>query len=284
VTDSAALARAAEGAEGIVHAAAIAHLWTRDPCDHARVNRDGTRRVLEAAARVGARVVLVSSFVTLVGRETPVGATLDETSEIAPEATLGPYPRSKREAELAMFEAARGGLAACAVLPSAPVGPGDRRMTPPTRMIADLAAGRTPALVESTLNLVDVRALADGALAALARGAPGRRYLLAGEDLDMSEVAARVAAVTGGKPPRARVPMAVALAAARVEAGLARMTGRPPTAPLTGVRMAARRPRFDSCLARAELGFAPPSIDEALREAVAWLRAEGRIPPAHSAG
>jgi dihydroflavonol-4-reductase len=84
----------------------------------------------------------------------------------------------------------------------------------------------------------------------------------------------------GGAPaPRARVPAAAASIAARVEAALARLTGRAPTAPLTGVRIASRRPRFDAARARAELDFAPPPIDAALRDCIDWLRAEGRIPP-----
>lgn len=277
ILDPDMLARAADGVAGIVHAAAIAHLWARDANDYRRVNVEGTARVLDAAMRAGARMVHVSSFVTMVGREARDGAVLDERVNLPPEAMLGAYPRSKRLAELAVMAAVERGADALMVLPSAPVGPGDRHLTPPTRMIRDLAAGRTPALIDCLLNLVDVRALAEGIVAALDRGTPGRRYLLTGEDMAMAEVAAMVARLAGVKPPRARVPMAVALMAGRIEAGVSRLTGRAPTAPLTGVRLAARRVRFDNARARAELGFAPPPIERALADAIAWLRAEGHL-------
>ena len=55
------------------------------------------------------------------------------------------------------------------------------------------------------------------------------------------------------------------------------MTRRPPAAPLTGVRLAGRRVRFDNAKARDELGFAPPPIDSALADAVAWMHQAGLL-------
>lgn len=276
ILDPAALERACDGVSGIVHCAAIAHLWTRDARDYERVNVGGAKAVLDAARRAGVRMALVSSFTTLVAADTPPGATLDESREHDPERLLGPYPASKRRAELAARAAAEAGLDVAIVLPCAPVGPGDRSMTPPTRMIADLAAGRTPALIDTLLNLADADALADGIVAALDRGARGRRYLLAGEDVPMRDLAERIAAISGVRAPRAVVPIQIALLAARVEAVVSAMSGRAPTAPLTGVRIAARRVRFDATRAREELGFAPPPLEHALRRSIGWLRTQGK--------
>jgi dihydroflavonol-4-reductase len=242
-----------------------------------RVNMRGTCEVLIAARRAGARMVHVSSYVTLIGGPDRGGTLLDETVELTPSQMLGPYPRTKREAELAALAAARAGQEVVIVQPSAPVGPGDHRMTPPSRMIRDLAAGRTPAVLDCLLNLVDVRVLAEGVIAARDRGASGERYLLTGEDLPMADLAARVAALAGVAPPRFTVPHWVALAAARAEAGIARLTGRPPTAPLTGVRLAGRRVRFSNAKARAAFGFAPPPVDQALADALEWMRATDRF-------
>jgi dihydroflavonol-4-reductase len=222
-------------------------------------------------------MVHVSSYVTLVGGPDLGEVTLDETVELTPSDMLGRYPRSKREAELAALSAARMGQEVVIVQPSAPVGPGDYRLTPPSRMIRDLAAGKTPAILDCLLNLVDVRALADGIIAARDKGRSGERYLLTGEDVTMSELAAKVARLTGTPPPRFTVPHWLALAEARVEAGISAMTKRPPTAPLTGVRLAGRRVRFDNAKARDELGFAPPPIDAALADAVASMRAAGLL-------
>ncbi len=277
ILDPDALAHAAEGAAAVIHCAAVTDLWARRPVIYDRVNTRGTCEVLAAARRAGARMVHVSSYTTLVGGPDRGEVTLDETVELPPSAMLGPYPRTKREAELFALAAARLGQEVVIVLPSAPVGPGDRRLTPPTRMLRDLAVGRTPALLDCLLNLVDVRAVAAGVIAARDRGRSGERYLLAGEDVPMPELAGRVARLAGVRPPHRRVPFRVALAAARVEARIAALTGRRPTAPLTGVRLAGRRVQFSSARARAELDFAPPPLDDALADAVAWVREAGPL-------
>ncbi len=277
ILDQAALAGAMAGAGAVIHCAAIADLWEPSRWAYDRVNMRGTCEVLIAARRAGARVVQVSSYVTLIGGPDKGEATLDETVELTPTDMLGPHPRSKREAELAALCAVRMGQEVVIVQPSAPVGPGDHRLTPPSRMIRDLAAGKTAAVLDCLLNLVDVRALAEGVIAARDKGRSGERYLLTGEDLTMVELAAKVAALAGVAAPRFRVPHWLALAAARIEAGVSAVTRRPPTAPLTGVRLAGRRVRFDNAKAREELGFAPPPVDQALADAVAWMRETGRL-------
>lgn len=277
ILDAAALAGAMAGAGAVIHCAAIADLWEPSRWAYDRVNMRGTCEVLIAARRAGARVVQVSSYVTLIGGPDKGEATLDETVELTPTDMLGPHPRSKREAELAALCAVRMGQEVVIVQPSAPVGPGDHRLTPPSRMIRDLAAGKTAAVLDCLLNLVDVRALAGGVIAARDKGRSGERYLLTGEDLTMVELAAKVAALAGVAAPRFRVPHWLALAAARIEAGVSAVTRRPPTAPLTGVRLAGRRVRFDNAKARGELGFAPPPVDQALADAVSWMRETGLL-------
>jgi len=282
VTDADTAENAVGGSGGVIHAAAIAHLWCRDPQTYDRVNLEGTETMLKAAGAAGAPMVHVSSFTTLVARTARDGDVLDESVVVPPGDLLGPYPRSKRRAELAVEKAAAHGQRALSVLPSAPVGPGDRNLTPPGRLIRHLAAGRTPALVDCLLNLVDVQALAGGIVAALERGRAGERYLLCGDDVALEEIAGKIAVLTGTPAPRARVPMPLALAASRIEAAFARLTGWAPNAPLTGVRLAARRVRFANGKAARELGFRPPPIDRSLAAAVAWLRSEGHLDDART--
>ncbi|MEO0983153.1 MAG: NAD-dependent epimerase/dehydratase family protein [Pseudomonadota bacterium] len=278
ILDEALLAETLHGASAVVHAAAIAELWTKDAADYQRVNADGTARVAAAARKAGARLAHVSSYTTLVSGPDRPERTLDETAEIDPANLLGAYPQSKRRGELAVLAEVERGLEASILLPSSPVGPGDLRLTPPSKMIRDFARGALPAYLDCLMNLVDVRAVAAGIVAALERGARGGRYLLSGDDLPLAEVAAKISAVTGVPAPKARAPYRLAWCAARAEAELSRLTGKPPAAPLTGVRLAGRRVRFSNQRARQELGFAPPPIDQALKDALDWMAAEGLIP------
>ncbi|MEM9144674.1 MAG: NAD-dependent epimerase/dehydratase family protein [Pseudomonadota bacterium] len=273
VTDPVAVEQAVAGCAGVIHAAALTGLWARDPAVFDQVNRGGTETVLGAAAKAGVRrAVHVSSYTTLIAGPRGPWRTVDETVEWPETAMLGPYPRSKWQAERVAEQAA---VPTAIVLPAAPIGPGDATPTPPGAMLRDLANGALPAMIDCGWALVDVRAVAEATLVALDRGEAGRRYLLAGETLDTAALMALFERVSGVTPPRARVPHGIALAAGLVEAPVARLRCKPPTAPLTGVRLAGPRLRFDAARARAELGFAPPPVEAALRDALLWMRAQG---------
>lgn len=278
ITDAEAARRAVDGVDAVFHLAGNAQLWAQDARDFDRVNRRGTEAMLEAARRAGVRrFVHCSSLTTLVGRTTPKrGFTADETVRLAPVDMLGPYPRSKLEAEIAVLEAAGDGLDAVIAIPTEPLGPGDEAMTPPTRMIADIAAGRLPAYVDCLLNFVPVDSLARGLVAARDRGRGGERYILGGRDVAMSELIAVLGRLVGAKGPRIRLPISVAIAAGVADTLAATITGRMPRAPLTGVRLAARQVRFSSEKAARELDWRAGEFEPALAAAVAWLRESGR--------
>ena len=123
VTDPDAAARAVEGADTVFHLAGNAQLWARDGRAFDRVNRGGAAVMLNAAKSAGVRrFVHCSSLTTLVGRATPIGPShADELRRLGPEAMLGPYPRSKLEAETAGERAApRGADAGVALSPQTP--------------------------------------------------------------------------------------------------------------------------------------------------------------------
>src|SRR5262249_26156598 len=97
VTDRECMRRAVDGRDWVFHLAAVYALWTRDPARMRRVNVEGTREVLDAAARAGvARVVYTSSIARFGGQGLARRAT--ETSPFALGATGDLYSRTKAEA------------------------------------------------------------------------------------------------------------------------------------------------------------------------------------------
>jgi dihydroflavonol-4-reductase len=161
-----------------------------------------------------------------------------------------------------------------ALLPTAPVGPGDWKPTPTGQMILDFARGKMFAKPpRGGLNLVPVEDVARAHVAALQAGVPGERYILGAENLLLDDVWQLLSGVTGKPMPRWRVLDGVALAIAQMDELRCRMQKHAqPFVPVEGVRMARERMFADSSKARRDLRFAPGSVRDALSRAVEWYR------------
>ncbi len=273
--DPASLTRAAAGCRYVVHVAADYRIWVPDAAAMLRANVAGTEAMMRAAIAGGAeRVVYCSSVAALglTGDATPA----DEATPVAPEAIVGVYKRSKYAAERAVRRMiAEEGLQAVIVNPAAPVGPRDIKPTPTGRMIADAAAGRMPAYIETGLCVVHVDDVAEGHVLALERGRIGEGYILGGENLSLGALLGLVADVTGRPAPRVKLPIAALWPVALACEGLARIAGIEPLVTRDHLRMARKLMFFSSAKASAELGYHPRPARDAVADAVTWFRAQG---------
>ena len=103
---------------------------------------------------------------------------------------LGPYPRSKWLAEDHARAARRDGLPVRIAIPTMPLGPGDSGFTPPTQMVLDFVCGRTPAYMESMMNVADVRDMAAQIVAMLEIDVPESGCFVGGKKPQALGVAA----------------------------------------------------------------------------------------------
>ncbi|VTR97647.1 NAD-dependent epimerase/dehydratase family protein [Tuwongella immobilis] len=278
IRDASAVARAVAGCDAVYHLAANPQLWTLRRSHFHQVNTLGTRNVLEAAVRAGVRRTLHTSTESILTRAKQTTA-IAEDQPITLRDVIGPYCRSKFRAEQIALRMAREGAEIIIVNPTLPVGPGDWGRSPPTQMLLDCAMGQRSAYLDADLNLVDVRDVASGMIAAMERGVPRRRYLLAGENWSIRRVFEAVASRTGAVGPQFPVPYAVALIAAVVSECIADwVTHRIPAASITGVRLTRRRMHFDPQTTQAALAWQARPATESLDDALAWFREVGWIP------
>jgi dihydroflavonol-4-reductase len=275
LTDPASLARALAGCQALFHVAADYRLWALDAAELYAANVAGTRNIMEAALTAGIERIVYTSSVATLGLNadrTPA----DETTPAAVDDMIGDYKRSKFLAEEAVRELVRTrDLPAVIVNPSTPVGPGDIKPTPTGRMIADAAAGRMPAYVDTGLNIVHVDDVAAGHELAFERGTVGERYILGGENLSLKQILDAIAELTGRPPPRLRLPHGLVLPLAHAAESWARLV-KSSSLNLTvdSVRMAKKHMYFSSDKAQRALGYAPRPAMEALRDAVAWFASQ----------
>ncbi|WP_224352774.1 NAD-dependent epimerase/dehydratase family protein [Streptomyces olivaceus] len=273
LTDPAAVDRALDGCDAVVHNAALAGAGGA-PTPYWRTNVDGTRTVLDRCRRLGVRTLVHTSTASVAFR--PGG--LENADELLPRPGryLAAYPHTKAVAETLVLDAHGPALATLALRPHIIWGPGDPHFLP--ALTRAVRRGRL-VMPGDGANLVDtthVRTAAHAHLLALDhlhRGRPvgGRAYFVAqGEPLPLRHVVGLLLAAAGVRAAWRPVPAGVAHAAAAVRETADRLLGSTGTHGLSRFLVAELvHPHwFDLTAARTRLGFTPPlGFADGVREA-----------------
>ncbi len=272
-----ALARAFAGADVVVHLAGRAHRLRDEAGDPLaalrRVNVDGTRAVIEAAADAGVRRVLVASSVKAVGESTSIPWT-----EETPPAPRDPYGVSKLESERVAFAVStERGVDTVVMRFPLVYGPGAPANV--LRLVSLVNRGlplpfggiENRRSMLSTGNLVAaVRALAG------TPGLAGEVFFVAdGVDLSTPELIRTIAEGLGRRARLFRIPPKLFRAAGRAGDAISRLVGFPFTSAeverLTGSLV------VDTARLAEWTGFRPPETPEDGWRAVAqWFRERPR--------
>ena len=254
----------------VYHLAALPGMWIPRKDDFHAVNCRGTEIMLDAARKRG-----VSRFLHCSTESILFGASPPSSFAIAQECTTsdqmsGAYTRSKLLAEQLASQAAASGFPVVIASPTMPIGPHYGNLTPPTLMLQYFLNRRIQIYLDFVVNLVDVRDVAAGLVLAMKHGQSGHRYIIGGEAISLSNVLHRLRAISGRKALLVPIPAMIAQTTALVMELVAdRVTHRPPAATVEGVRIAMRSKSLSSEKSRRELGYAPHTIERALREVVA---------------
>ena len=257
----------------LVHCAALYSFAPRDRKAMKRVNVAGTQTLLAAAHVAGVERAVVTSSSATVGPARDSRPAVE--SDWASQTGASSYHASKLAQERIAISSR---VPVVALLPTAPVGPGDRKPTPTGGMILDFMRGRMIAKPPAGggLNLVAVEDVARAHVTALRDGRAGERYLIGGENLSLDRIWELLAEVTGRPVPRARIPTALLYAIAYADEARCRIDPRArPFAPLEGVRMSSERMYVDCSKAETQLNFRPSPVRGALERAIAWFRDNG---------
>jgi nucleoside-diphosphate-sugar epimerase len=270
LTDAAAVARAAEGVEIVYHiAATYREAGQRDEAYRA-VNVAGTKNVLEAAARGGARRVVHCSTGGVHGHVAHPPA--DEEAPFNPGDV---YQETKLEAERLAVEYGRTHpLEVVVARPIGIYGPGDRRFL---KMFRGLARRRFPMLGSGEVfyHLTYIDDLVEGfRLCGEVPAASGRTYLLAGPRYTtLNQLVALIARELQVTPPRLHLPVWPFWTAGLLCEVVCIPLGIEPPLYRRRVDFYTKSRAFDTTRARTELGFAPEvDLEAGIRRTAQWYR------------
>lgn len=279
ITEPGSLASVFDGARLCFHLAARYGFWPRDPSGFYRVNVDGSRHVVAAAASAGVeRICYTSSVATLGLWRTREGVPSTEADYAEIAHLYGNYKQTKYVAEHEVLRLAAEGAPVVLVQPTMPHGPGDARPTPTGQVVLDYLNGRIPGYVDTRLNVAHVDDLAAGHLAALERGHQGRSYICGGENLRMRDLLAHLAAVTSLPPATMSFPAALPRIASHVSEFVeGTLLRRPPRVAREAALMSETAMIFDDERAREELGYRSRPAACALHDSARWFVDHGYV-------
>jgi len=272
IRDAAAVDRAVEGCEVVVHVAANFRRASTDRDAHA-INVDGTRNVAEACMKAGVRQLIHCSTIGVHGsvKEVP-------SCEESPFSPADVYQETKLLAEDEVWRAHREGLPVTLIRPLSLFGPGDDRMLKLFRLVQArrfvmLGDGKTlfhPAYIDDVVEIFRLTLRRPEAV--------GEVFLAGGEEyLSLNDLVRQVAEELGVRPtPRLRLPLAPIKALAGLCEAACAPFGIEPPLHRRRVSFFHHNRAFSIEKARRVLGFQQSvPLREGLRRTISWYREKG---------
>jgi 3beta-hydroxysteroid-4beta-carboxylate 3-dehydrogenase (decarboxylating) len=279
VRDQAAMREAVRGIDRVYHTAA--KVSTLDGSDDEKrliyeTNVLGTRNVLRAAHEAGVKRVVVTSSFSAVGHTE--SRPSNEEDAFYPYMHHMPYEVSKAWTEHEVMKAVRDGLDAVIAISCAILGPNDFVPSRMGRVVRDFANGAMTAYLPGGFEFVSARDLVEGHILAMEKGRAGHRYIFGTQFVTVDELVEMLERITGVPRPKLRLPAPVMMGIAQAADVVFRLFPKVPRRFTAGaVRILQLQRRADKTKAMTELGYAPTSVEDALREQYAWFYARGEI-------
>lgn len=264
-----------KGCQVLFHCAAHYSLWQNDKPLLEHDNIIGTRNILTAARQAGIERTVYTSSVAAIGVKP--GVAVNETYQSPVENLVGYYKKSKYWAEQEAQNAVKLGQDIVIVNPSTPIGPWDIKPTPTGDLILRFLRRKMPAYVNTGLNFIDVRDVAQGHLLALEKGKMGERYILGHQNLTLKQFLDLLSEITGLPAPEKTLPLWLPWGIAWVDEMILAHLGKKPSIPLDGVKMSKQPMYYNVSKAVEELGLPQSSIQTALKDAVNWFITQGYV-------
>lgn len=273
LANESALSAGVQGIDTVFHVAGVNQMCTSNPDAMMTGNVDGTLAVFRAAATAGVSCMVYTSSAVAVGHAGK-GRLANETT-MHDRVFASHYERSKYEAEVALFEAARSSsVRVVAVNPVSVQGPG--RTGGSARLLLGILKQNRPILPATTVSLVDIADCVQGHLLAEARGVHRARYLLSGAVVDTKQAAALLGEVVNTNKRPIVIPVGVVRAVGLPVAWLLNRLGNTSVCPEM-VRTLVKGHAYDGSKATRDLGLTYTPIEDTMRTTAAWYRSEGLL-------
>ena len=265
-----------DGVDVVFHLAAQISI-TGDPTGSVyRNNAEGTRNMLSAAKDRKVKRFIHFSSIHAFSQE-PQDKSLDENRPLVGSEAFA-YDRSKAEGERAVMEAARNGMDAIVLSPTAIIGPADPEPGLTGKAVLQLIHHKIPALVPGGYNWIDVRDVVSTAISAIEKARPGQKYLVAGTWHSLKELSGFVGKHSGVKTVQTVLPFWSAKLGLPFITAYSKVSGSEPLYTKESLEIVAKSSRFiDNSKSRLELGLEPRPLDVTIADLLAWFKENHKL-------
>ncbi|QDT09184.1 NAD-dependent epimerase/dehydratase family protein [Planctomycetes bacterium K23_9] len=258
--------------DAVIHSAALIHLGWKKRDESMRVNRDGTKAIVDACLKHDRKLVAVGTVNTLAvgSRE----AIADEETSLDHAGGQVPcsYIVSKRAGVAEVLKGVSQGLRASIVHPGFMLGPWDWKPSS-GRMILELARNWTPIAPSGGCSVCDSRDVAAGVISAIEKGRDdGRQYILAGHNWMYRKLWDEMSERIGTQKSFMRAGPLQRLIGAVAGDCWSKLTGHEVDMNSANVKISSQYHWYDSSRAIHELGYQIRPADESLDASVEWIK------------
>lgn len=261
VLDTVALEEALRDVTHVIHAAGMVSFNPRAAGALHNVNVIGTRNVVNACLAHEVKKLIHISSVAALGR-LKGARQIDEHQKWTESSLNSTYAETKYLAELEVFRAQEEGLDITILNPSVILAPAD--WTKSSAKLFKYVWDEKPFYVDSHINFVDVRDVADAAYRLLAADFPGERFIINAGAMPLNEFLSRTAVRLNKRSPSIRVNRFFLKMLAFTEAIRARLIGTEPLITRETARIADTEFLYANEKIKNRLQFTFQTIDETL--------------------
>jgi nucleoside-diphosphate-sugar epimerase len=279
VTNGAAVERALEGCDAVLHAASVFSLDARRADEMRAVNVRGTEIVLDTAHRRGLDpIVFVSSELALLPPAD--GAVLTADSPVGQPGW--PYCQSKADSELVARRYQALGAPVVSVMPAAVWGPQDPHFGEGVTLATNVLRSRYPIVMHGGMHIADVRDVAAVLAATMEPERGPRSYMVSGHYISLPDLIRTLGELSGRRIRFVIFPRWFLAGFGRAaDVVQRRLKTRLPWQG-EGIWVMNCAARCDDSKTRSEFGLEPRPLRETFADTVRWLVEVGHLSPAEA--
>lgn len=273
--DSNSLNNAMRGIDVVFHAAAFypkSNKVSEVPAQIEYAERE-MGNVIQAARKAKVERLIYTSTLTTIGHpDIQENRLADERDFYKPGSlSRSGYYESKIAMEQIFLDACSQGLPGVVLNPTAVFGPGDLNLSMSSLLIA-VAKGWMMAWLPGSVNVVDVRDVAESHIIAAVKGQIGERYIIGGHNYTIREALQEVTLAAGVRPPRFKIPLWLLH-------GITALGDMFPflNLPSNHLRAVHLWQGFNTLKAQQALELSPRPFHDTVQDSLNWLRLQDHI-------